>query len=293
MNELKLWDTPNLIVDKVYNTANYEVIDYNNSKVCYIFFSSHGLFFPNTIEEFQNKIVEENRYEWKHMASNKEVIAKSGRHIFVRDIYKQWYIKGINNEINSIEKLVLFLEELTKGYDIITVGSSAGGYAAALIAAKLSAKYCFDFSGQVSIWEVAEENPFAKQGIGCEAVQKYYDIAKIIGESKCRYYYFYPAYNERDVKQYLLIRKYQNVEGFAFEEKNHAATMFAGNMRYIIYKDSQYMDMLYEYYGERKINKINFLFKTVSVTKALWILIKEIKYYVLRKIDQIDKRRSS
>lgn len=283
MDDLRLWDSSNLLVEEIYCTDNYEVIDYNNGKLCYIFFSSNGLFFPNTISQFQKTVIGSNRYEWKRMATCKEIISKSGRHIFVRDIYKQWYVRGINSTINSVDKMISLLKTLTEGYEVITVGSSAGGYVAALVAAKLSAKVCFDFSGQISLWEVSQTNPFIKEGIHHEEVKKYYDIAEIIGRSECIYYYFYPQYNECDVKQFARISTYQNVKGFVFREKNHAATMLAGNMRYIICKDYEYMNQLYQYYEGKVISKIVFLFKTVPIIKALRILVKEIRKYMKRK----------
>ena len=58
---------------------------------------------------------------------------------FVRDVYKQWYLKGVNAEIDSIEKLYEFLKAETEGYQIVTVGSSAGGYAAVLFGYLLNA----------------------------------------------------------------------------------------------------------------------------------------------------------
>lgn len=284
MDDLRLWDTPNPLVEGVYNTDNYEVIDYGNSNLCYIFFSSNGLFFPDTIKEFEEKVIQKNRYEWKYLASDKELIEVSGRHIFVRDIYKQWYIKGINNEINTIDKLIVMLRELTEGYDVVTVGSSAGGYVAALIASKLSAKFCFNFAGQISLWEFSKTNPFVKDGVNEDNKKKYYDISKIMGESECIYYYFYPLYNDRDVKQFAQIQMYSNVRGFSFSEKNHAAAMLVGNMRYIICKDLESMDLLYKHYKGKTINKIEFLFRTVSTFKAFLILLKEVKRFIDRRL---------
>lgn len=289
MDDLRLWDSPNPLVEGIYSADNYEVIDYDNGKICYIFFSSNGLFFPDTISQFKETIIDKNRYEWKRMATGKEIISKSGRHIFVRDIYKQWYTKGISNTVNSIDKMIPLLKTLTEGYEVITVGSSAGGYIAALVAAKLSAKCCFDFSGQISLWEVSKTNPFVKEGINYEEVKKYYDITKMIGESECIYYYFYPQYNERDVRQFAQIKTYPNVRGFSFKEKNHAATMLAGNMRYIICRDYTYMNTLYHHYSEKKINKIEFLFRTVPFSKALLILYKEIRHYIERRVKHIEK----
>lgn len=283
MDDLNLWKSPNSLVDNVYKKDNYEVVDYANTNLCYIFFSSNGLFFPDTTSEFIDKIIDKDRYEWKRMASSNEVIKRSGRHIFVRDIYKQWYIKGINQEINSIENLIFFLKELTQGYEVITVGSSAGGYIAALIAAEISAKYCFDFSGQISLWEAVKTNPFVKAGVKDNAVKKYYDISKLIGDSECIYYYFYPQYNAKDVEQFAKIRMYPNVRGFSFGEKNHAATMFAGNMRYIICKDHEYMERLYKHYEKKVINKLTFLARTVPVSKVFMILYKEVRHYIDRR----------
>ena len=114
MDDLRLWDSPNSLVEGIYSTDNYEVIDYDNGKICYIFFSSNGLFFPDTISQFKETIIDKNRYEWKRMATGKEIISKSGRHIFVRDIYKQWYTKGISNTVNSIDKMIPLLKALTE-----------------------------------------------------------------------------------------------------------------------------------------------------------------------------------
>lgn len=284
MDDLRLWDTTNPLVREVYNTDNYEVIDYGNSNMCYIFFSSNGLFFPDTIKEFEEKVIKKNRYEWKYMASSKKLTKISGRHIFVRDIYKQWYIKGINCKINTIDKMIDMLKELTEGYDVVTVGSSAGGYIAALVAANLSAKYCFDFAGQISLWESSKTNPFVKAGMYEADINRYYDISKIIGESECVYYYFYPQYNDRDVKQFARIQMCSNVKGFSFGEKKHAATMFAENMKYLLCKDFESMNLLYEHYKGKTINKLEFLFRTVSVFKAFVTLLKEVKRFVDRRL---------
>ena len=48
--------------------------------------------------------------------------------MFFRDIHKAWYIRGINERIDSIDKLVELIKlNLPEDSIIITVGNSAGG----------------------------------------------------------------------------------------------------------------------------------------------------------------------
>ena len=52
--------------------------------------------------------------------------------IFVRDMWKQWYINGINQKIDSVEKVIEFLRTETENMRVTTVGNSSGGYMATL-----------------------------------------------------------------------------------------------------------------------------------------------------------------
>lgn len=124
--------------DPVYDARVLEELSKDNfiieedtkivNNLCYIYFSSHAVYFPETKGNFKDKIVNKNVFEWyKRRISN---VRKS---IFVRDIRKQFYCEGINNNLNSIDKLLGFLKKETKNFDVITVGSSAGGYLAALV----------------------------------------------------------------------------------------------------------------------------------------------------------------
>ena len=111
--------------------------------ICVVYFSSHNIYYPNTEEVFRKKIIEKDAYEWYSTR-----IEAGHKHIFIRDIQKQWYIQGINKRINSPEKLLDFLKKECEGYRIITVGSSAGGYAAVLYGSQLGAEKVFSFNGQ-------------------------------------------------------------------------------------------------------------------------------------------------
>ncbi len=119
---------------------NYIIEKDKNCNQAVIYFSSRGLCGENDIELFRRNIVEKNKFEFYGTR------IKNSKHIFLRDIRNNWYRDGINTNLNSREKLLEFLKEQTKGLDIITVGSSAGGYAALLYGNLLNAKKIFAFS---------------------------------------------------------------------------------------------------------------------------------------------------
>lgn len=129
------------LVKKQLECDNFLVEDTNSSNnICCIYFSSHGLYYPVTETVFEDKIVRKNYFEWyKHRLPNAK------RHIFLRDIRLSFYVEGINERCNSIDKLIELLKILADGYDVITIGSSAGGYMSALIGGgtKFKDKFCF------------------------------------------------------------------------------------------------------------------------------------------------------
>lgn len=93
----------------VYNTQNNYYVEYNTADTdkncCAIYFSSNAIFYPDSVEIFEKKIIERNRYELQRMK-----IKRANKHIFVRDVYKQWYVQGINKTTNTIDKLVELLK---------------------------------------------------------------------------------------------------------------------------------------------------------------------------------------
>ena len=117
-----IWDSENEVILKAYAGDNYQCIDTGvKSDICYIFFSSNGLYFPNTREVFEEQIFLKDRYEWKWVVKNSKIPQIAGRIIYVRDIYKSWYSKGISCNINTTEKTLDLLRTLTDGYQIITI----------------------------------------------------------------------------------------------------------------------------------------------------------------------------
>lgn len=144
-----VFQTDSTLVQAMYEKDNYCISmnpDATEKNICVLYFSSHDIYYPNREDVFRKKIVEKDSYEWYGTR-----IEAAYKHIFIRDIQKQWYIKGINKRINSPEKLLDFLKKECEGYRIITVGSSAGGYAAVLYGSQLGAEKVFSFNGQFEL----------------------------------------------------------------------------------------------------------------------------------------------
>lgn len=270
VEEFDIWDTGNEIVLRAYQGDNYQCIDTGvKSDFCYIFFSSNGLYYPNTKRVFEEQILEKDRYEWKWVVNRSQVPQCAGRIIYIRDIYKEWYSKGINSRINTIDKLLDLLTELTMGWKVVTVGSSAGGYMAVLSAIKLEAEYCLNFSGQYCI--------------SSELQNPYYDLTKILTGYRGHIFYFCPFKCEADRKDYQRVQNIECVKTFLFNDTKHASTMFTGNMSYIIGRSEADLFALYRKNRGKEINKIIFLLQTVPVKAVFSIMWKEIKGFIIRR----------
>lgn len=143
------------LIYSVWNFENNFLIEYSSvdnvpseQKICAIYFSSNGIWYPDTVNTFYHSIIEKNRFEWYGTRVN-----KATKHIFVRDVFKQWYAKGINQRLNSVEKVAEWLRGECEGYKTIVIGSSAGGYGAVLFGNLIDADIQIAFSPQLDISE--------------------------------------------------------------------------------------------------------------------------------------------
>jgi hypothetical protein len=158
-------------------------------KYCAIYFASNNIYFPNDAEVFRKEIEVKDKYEWFGTR-----IQKAEKHIFIRDVKKQWYLAGVNSEMNSIEKVFEFLKKETQGYDVITLGSSAGGYAAVLFGSMLKAHAIYSFNGQMELSSLLESSSEATDPIifrqqNNPAVNKYYSLVPYIQNPESVYYF--------------------------------------------------------------------------------------------------------
>ena len=203
MSEFRL-DLDNNAIFQEYLKDNYFIEgDINTANTVYIYFSSNALYYPNTLECFDTKIVKNNRYEWTRRCVTGNNIAN----IYVRDLFKQWCVVGINSNLNSLDKVADFLKSLVKHKKVITVGSSAGGYLATVFGILLDADVVFNFSGQfVLTEEVINEYSLLTKYKNDKTRSKYYSLLPLIENSTVQIYYFFQPITRRTVFKNNMLR---------------------------------------------------------------------------------------
>jgi len=222
-SEVFVFQTDSDIVQQGYrNNPNY-LVEYSDNcpmkEYCAIYFSSNDIYYPNTEPFFRKKIIERNGYEWYGTRIN---IAY--KHIFIRDIFKQWYLAGINTEINTPEKLLDMLKKETEGYKVITLGSSAGGYAAALYGSQLGADRILTFSPQFTLSGLLARSsekidPLIFR-LHNKPVAQYFDIYNFIN-THTDIFYFFPKKSAWDIEQYEYVYNLQNVKTICINTAHH------------------------------------------------------------------------
>lgn len=241
------------IEEEIVNEKNHE---------CYIFFSSNGLY-EDSFEKFEKTMLQGNRYEWKSIAVSLKKRKGIGKIIYIRDIYKNHYIKGVNPTLSSIEKTVKYLCECTEGYTVTTVGISSGGYMAVIAGCKLRAKRVFCISGQFDLTKcLSEEKLRAFQSVN----PKYCKIDDLIAShNNIPVYYFCPINCKHDYEDYILVKNIENVKCFLFPDEVHAATVYPINYPDLLCLSNERLNKLEKHYHEKTINKNDFLLRTMSL----------------------------
>lgn len=276
--ESVIFQTEGLSVLKQYESDNFK-IEYTpiieHEKYVAVYFSSNGIYFPNDEENFQKTIVEKDKYEW-----SKNKFPRAEKHIFVRDIFKQWYLEGINHEINSIEKLGEFLKKECDGYKVVTLGSSAGGYAAVLFGNILKAEYTISFAGQFSLHpqilkSKPPTDPLLFKYLSSEIGTKYFDISSLARNSDVPVFYFVPARCPIDVEQMQLVEDSSNVHIFKFRSKSHGVPVLLPNLVKIFRMNIKELKDLQNTFEGREINQILFSFKVSGIKTTFNYLIKK------------------
>lgn len=258
--ESDLWDSKQIW--EVYRGDNYKVVDLDNdSAVCLVCFSSNGLYYPNTVEEFEKQVMIRDAYEWENVCCSDRVIRYAHRIVFVRDIFKQWYVSGINETYHSIEGLCKLLEGLTSGYEVVTMGGSSGGYAAVVFGILLNAKKIYSFSGQFTIRDEVKDYFLLTRYQDEETYSKYYELEELLKRNvKTPIFYFYPAGCRQDQEQFQYIEGCGQVYPFAFRYAQHANTMYGCNIPYILVKSEEEMRSLCENHKKKRFSKRKFLY---------------------------------
>ena len=233
------------ILDVYRNNKNFRIIDTGNNKnICVIFFSGNGIYFPNSY--FKEKIIENDRYEWENISKSIIIRKKAGRLVFLRDVWKQFYITGINANCNTVEKTLDLLKQLTAGYEVITVGNSAGGYAAVLFGCLLNAKSIFSISGQFFV----PARDLLKENINNSF--QYYDLNSLVSKYSGTIIYIFPCRAWQDVPQNNHVEGLDNIVRVRVVSDIHGEGLLPENYQYIFFyevkKIKSKIDEMKEYY---------------------------------------------
>lgn len=242
-------------------------------ELCVIYFSSNAIYYPNDEATFRERIVSRNAFEWY-----KSRIAKADRHIFVRDVFKQWYVEGINREVPDHDSLLAFLQQATQGYRrVVTVGSSAGGYAAILFGCLLKAERIFAFCPQISIAPLVEKASPAKNPIlfalRDTSQLKYADLSKAINMDSPNVTYFYSIHSEIDAPHYALLQGFRRLRVIRFDCNVHGVQCPTKCLnRLLEYDDSQWNTMCSKVY-----HPLRFALQVLGLWDFLWLIICKMR----------------
>ena len=223
------------IVKNAYQNSDNYLIEYDNNQSeqnCVIYFSSNDIYYPNSEAAFRRAILEQNKFEWYATR-----VPSAKKHIFIRDIQKQWYLTGVNSLINTPEKLLTFLKTETAGYIVTTLGSSAGGFAAVLFGSLLGARLVLSFNGQfqvASLLKTSNEsiNPVLFRFYRKDKFIEYFDVKSFMGDCS-NIFYFYSTDSAWDAEQRNHIQD-KNVNVIGFKTSHHGIPFLKCNLPIIL-----------------------------------------------------------
>ena len=269
-------DDSNAIIKQCYSLNNYKDIILREGRTCIVFFSGNGIYFPDERDVFEKIIIGKDRYEWENLSDSEEIRAWADRIIFIRDIYKSWYVKGINEKINSVDEIIKWLSRVTQGWDVVTCGNSAGGYMAALVGSKIGAKCAFSFGGQWNISYAWRKSKLIQKRYPENS--KYLDLTSLLKENQMPIFWFYSAKNENDLAQYrfLTMNEIPYVYDFAMDSGEHGFVLFNSCYKKLLPLDSKEVIDLYEKYQGKIINLRLFCLELMGWREAWPDLKKDI-----------------
>ena len=113
----------------------------------------------------------------------------------------------------------------TQGYDLITAGSSAGGYMATIMGIKLDAKFVINIGGHWNLYrnnDTVERYYYLKKYKTDIQREKWYDLSSIVENNTVPVFYLYGANNESDLVQARCTENMKNVYMIALQADTHA-----------------------------------------------------------------------
>lgn len=278
-----------------YCKDNYE-IEYtpqhpDGERIAAVYFSSNGLYCRGKTN-FYDKVVVQNRYEWK-----KNRLKNADIHIFVRDVFCASYYYGINNRIDCIDKLKNFLHEQLKDYKmVVMLGASAGGYAAVLLGSMLGVSHVFSFSGQFDKRKFGEACRKVRQQelvevakmVSADEVkkrQKYEQIASFVRNCNVPVYYFVGSKNLCDRGDCDIALSLPTVRVFRVDNAKHGIPLDKHCLRYLINMDFVRLESLYASCRNKVVGDIELGFRIAGLRYFPWFL-----YFYTKKMERLLRR---
>lgn len=226
-------------LSRLLNRANFEVQEISQKKSCLVCFSGNGIYYPDSLEVLKAEIGTRDHYEWKNIARSGSIRRRFGRIVFIRDLQKTWYCRGISNSINTLDGVHELLTTLTSGCEITTVGNSAGGYAAVLFGCLLGAQRIFTFSGQFDVGALLDVRCRAQGEPIPKSAEVHSDLLPLVSAQSSRVFYFFPAGCSEDKRQASKASESDRVVCFAVETAVHGETLMGTDLISVLTGDDR------------------------------------------------------
>ena len=259
---------------KYYEEDNFEIVDIKHKekrkkKICYIFFSSNGLYKDRNDVDIIKKMHETGRYEWKFISNSKKIRKSASRIIFLRDVFKIFYIRGISCKNNTVDKIASLLKELTEGMDIIIAGSSAGAYMSLLIGNMLP-----NTKRIIALGGIADLDSFRTFSSYLDDNMVYCDYIDITGRLFGDYWIinFYGKNNNYDKHNGELIEQHSNKNKLINVDFNldmHAPRPSGDDLiKLLVCRDSHLKKLKMKIYGKHEITETGFSMFNIGVLRT-------------------------
>lgn len=263
------------VFESAYRMDNYTVVDVpdaDNNR-CIVFFSSAGLYYPNTEEALKHTVLEKNKYEWWQARPS---YAK--RYIYIRDVAKNFYLRGISKDMPNLESVIELVKDLTAGYRVTTVGSSAGGFMAMVAGCMLdNCDFVLDFSGYYNLnfldaykWPMLEQYKMDKN---CSV---WYDIKPLVKQKKCEIFRFYPAKSTEDLQQSKHVEDC-DIKMFPLISKKHGIPFCKRNLYQMIEFDQSQLESFWSTFNQKhNISELRFSVHLNGLVRGAYIYVIEL-----------------
>ena len=281
--------TDNVLVNHIWNNHNNYKIEYSKKddySCCAVYFSSNGIYFPNDELTFEKEIIIKDKYEWY-----KTRIHRAAKHIFVRDVHKEWYLSGLNKNICNLKQMKEWLYKEILGYEeTIFIGSSAGAYCAMLMGFWLKATFVFAFSPQINldIERFSGKDLFPYLHMFSKTNNYHlFNLKNVItnGSNIC---WFYPCFSKEDIPHYREGVKIPFINLIAVQSPCHGVFLSKPALNNVLNMTESSLISLYgkvySYFGiNLRLGRVNYLKYFFTSRTEIKRVIKSFILCLLRK----------